>query len=169
MKMLSSGLWGRFALICLAACSSPYGCSQPVVENRLHEVVDPMGHPMAHGATTGTDVFDWQHEGPQAFLSNLRTVQEYTVAGIHRGWVRASDLSELVALLDSHEPCGSVAMAISSYHESQLSTVGQEAAFLIEGFRRGAYPPALNSTHPGVDKAEVRAWWEAYKQSKGET
>ena len=53
----------------------------------------------------------------------------------------AAVATRIVDLLDSTEPCASVSMSISSLHLESGSTVGQEAAFLIEGFRTGYYPP----------------------------
>jgi hypothetical protein len=121
-----------------------------------------MGRPARPAADHHGDTFDWQQAGPLEFLDHLRSVRSYVVDGVHRGWVRSSDLPQLISLLDSQDPCGSVAMRISSYHESQLSTVGQEAAFLIDGFRSGRYPPRLNSTRPATDVDQVREWWNTF-------
>ena len=38
----------------------------------------------------------------------------------------------------------------------------QEAAFLIEGFRTGRYPPSLNSVRPEIDANRLREWWANY-------
>ena len=93
------------------------------------------------------DVFDWQHAGPFEFIDQLTSVKtgSYTVLGVHHAWLREDDLPGLIALLDSDERCMSVCRTISSYLDTEGSTVGHEAAFLIEGFNKGIYPPALHS------------------------
>ena len=76
------------------------------------------------------------------------------------GWVKESDLPALVELLDSSEPCASVQSMLSSLVDTTRSNVGNEAAYLIEGFRNDRYPPRLNSTRPFCDIEEIRKWWE---------
>lgn len=76
------------------------------------------------------------------------------------GWIKESDLPALVELLDSSEPCAGVQSLVSSYAGTTRSTVGNEAAFMIEGFRNDYYPPRLNSTRPLCDIAEIKKWWE---------
>ena len=79
-------------------------------------------------------------------------------------WVREKDLPQLIFLLDSPELCAPVANIRSSFIPDR-STVGEQAAFLIQGFRAGIYPPDLHSGRmaPGV-KDEIRAWWAARKR-----
>ena len=60
-------------------------------------------------------------------------------------FVKESDLPYLVSLLDSKEPCKFVDMALSSIYYSGKSTVGHEAAYLIEGFWKRYYPTDLTS------------------------
>jgi len=81
-------------------------------------------------------------------------------------WVQEKDLPKLILLLDSPVPCASVALSKSSFWPG-MSTVGEQAAFLIEGFRAGVYPPDLHSGRmaPGL-KDEIRAWWTARKLEK---
>lgn len=78
-------------------------------------------------------------------------------------WVQEKDLPKLMLLLDNPVPCASVAHAKSSFWPG-VSTIGDQAAFLIQGFRAGIYPPALHSAkmEPGV-KDDIRAWWAARK------
>ena len=87
---------------------------------------------------------------PVEFLSVLKQGQP-TVECIFRepikNWISKKDLPGLLALTGSTEPCPSVALMSSSYYDSRNhSTVGQEAAFMLEGYRKGEYPPELNST-----------------------
>lgn len=83
-----------------------------------------------------------------------------------RGWVKESDIPALIALLDSDEPCMSVVQARSSYLPG-LSTVGDEAALLINGFRNGFYPSELNSRkYSAAEKDILRSWWHQYLSAK---
>jgi len=59
--------------------------------------------------------------------------------------VRKEHLAELIALSRSQVPCSSVKLLVSSYADLRNSTVGQEAVFMILGFKKGEYPPKLNS------------------------
>ena len=78
-------------------------------------------------------------------------------------WVKEKDLPTLIFLLDSLEPCASV-MSVKSSFLPERSTVGEQAAFLILGFRAGMYPPDLHSGRMAPDvKDEIRAWWAARK------
>lgn len=76
-------------------------------------------------------------------------------------WVREEHLPALMELLDSTEECRPVLLAPSSVLPLH-STVGQEAAFMVHGFRAGRYPPALYSGHPSLaSKEELLSWWTA--------
>jgi len=150
-----------FGLLAGIACHAPQGTRAHAVYGSFGQVL-PAGEATSHG-----DKFDWQNLGPREFLDQLRSTSGYTVQGIHRGWVRLSDLPALVALLDSTEPCGSVALSWSSYADPHPSTLGVEAAFLIEGYRRGEYPPGLNSTTAGLSSVELRAWWSTVESGNG--
>lgn len=107
--------------------------------------------------------FDFATGGPLAFLDSLRTSERssITVLVIEFGWVGEADLPALIALLDSTERCANVASGVSSYIDQSWSTVGNEAAYLIDGYRQDRYPPGLNSTRPKPDVAGIRRWWEA--------
>ena len=112
------------------------------------EMLTPQGH------------FDWHHFGPLAFLDHLKNrTGRLLILGAPEGWIKEDDLPELMNLIDSTEPCPSVRAACSSYIGTGTSTVGNEAAFLIEGYRKGRYPPGLNSTRPRPDIREIRSWW----------
>jgi len=80
-----------------------------------------------------------------------------------QNWVQERDLPNLMLLLDSPVPCAPVALSRSSSWPD-VSSLGDQAAFLIQGFRAGVYPPALQSAKmkPG-EKDEIRAWWLARK------
>jgi hypothetical protein len=139
------------------------GCTTREPE-RAHEVSFAFGGPIdpaAHG-----DTFEWQSKGPTDFLEFLSSRDGYTVWGVHKGWIRAQDIPDLIRLIDSQEPCGDVKMSISSHIHWGHSTVGREAAFLIQGFRKGEYPPELNSIRFDYSAEEIREWWAEYDPDK---
>jgi hypothetical protein len=122
--------------------------------------------------------FDFQTKGPLEFLEFLSfdsstsdDFHSYTVWGTHRGWILESDVPELIKQLDSTEPCAPVKKAISSFLSTRLSTVGREAAFLVEGFRSdvkntgyGGYPASWNSDRGFArEKEAILDWWEDYQ------
>ncbi|OGF48902.1 MAG: hypothetical protein A2231_10450 [Candidatus Firestonebacteria bacterium RIFOXYA2_FULL_40_8] len=125
------------------------------------------------------DTFDFKNKTPLEFLEFLKQIAKnnrdkagsYTV-GQHGGWIKEEHIPKLIEILDSTEPCANVCSYLSSYLEMKSSTIGHEAAFLIKGFRKGTYPPELNSLRnrsPGVtekEKAEIKQWWAEYKKKK---
>jgi hypothetical protein len=69
-------------------------------------------------------------------------------------------------LLDSKEPCGFVALSISSIHYPGSSTVGHEAAYLIEGFWKRYYPTELTSQKYTPDVEGIKRWYQAWGHFK---
>jgi len=106
---------------------------------------------------------DPETQGPLDLLELLKTWESADWLAPHFpfGWVKETDLPSLVALLDSTEPCANVRSMVSSVIIRERSTVGNEAAYLIEGFRKDRYPPGLVSNHPLQDIEEIEAWWRA--------
>lgn len=81
------------------------------------------------------------------------------------GWVRAEHIPKLIALLNSNEPCRPVVMANASMLPEN-STVGQEAAMMIAGYRDGFYPSVPTSSDQRVGTpAELTAWWNKVPKS----
>lgn len=105
---------------------------------------------------------DFSRQGPIELLEVLKTwpTPYWCAPLLPFGWVKESDVPALVKLLDSQERCANVMDLPSSYIDENWSTVGNEAAFLIDGFRSDHYPPRLNSTRPRSDKADIRKWWD---------
>ena len=103
-------------------------------------------------AEVGTEPFDFQERSPVLFLAFLESEFErrseddssgssgrfFTVRETHRGWIQASDLLQLAELLDSEAPCLSVVRENSSLIPFEGSTIGIEAAALIEGYQAEA-------------------------------
>ena len=124
------------------------------------EIIDPSVDPSENGTT---DLTDLSKIKPLDFLSALKAARlstpEVLIQGKIKNWITKNDLPALLALTDSTEPCASVALISSSVYNGEGSTVGQEALYMIEGCRAGAYPPALNSGgFTGESKKELVEW-----------
>jgi hypothetical protein len=121
------------------------------------EIIDPPVNPFEDGTA------DLSKIKPLDFLDALKVARlsmtEITIKYPIKNWVTKNDLPALLALTDSTEPCASVALISSSVYNADGSTVGQEALYMIEGCRAGAYPPALNSGgFTGESKKELVEW-----------
>ena len=117
------------------------------------------------------DTFDWENLGPIDFLELLKSKKNekcptYSVFGMHTKWVKINHIPDLVALLDSKEPCANVCSIYSSFLDCNKSTIGREAAFIIEGFRSGNYPPAGNSGRSREQIDEIKEWWKSFSNKK---
>lgn len=104
---------------------------------------------------------------PVEFLEFLKTdtrpMRVYTVGEPVRCWVTQDDIPELMARLDSNEKSMSVALAVVSNIRREAREA-DEAAYLIEGFRYGKYPPTLGSVAVDAEKvSEIRTWWISYE------
>ena len=119
--------------------------------------------------------FDFAKKGPFEFIAHLirqeeRGVKRILVPDAPEGWIQERHLGLLVLLLDSDEPCASVGSMRSSRlptkEDSRTSTVGHEAAYLIESYRHGLFPKYAVNTSAGVnlDRAEMKRWWSALQK-----
>jgi hypothetical protein len=101
---------------------------------------------------------------PMDFLDDLRMHPDtqVMVLDVPDNWITDADAELLMHEIDSPEPAAPVVSPISSYWPfNQTSTVGNEALFLIEGYRAGKYPPGLCSLHYfKPNETGVRSWWE---------
>jgi hypothetical protein len=108
------------------------------------------------------NISDLRGMTPVDFLNFLRESEpsdKCTFRKPIKNWISKKDLPGLLSLIDSQEPCASVALMDSSSWNTEGSTVGQEALSMIEGYRKGEYPPALNSGGYGdADKKELVEW-----------
>ena len=103
---------------------------------------------------------------PMDFLTDLRMHPDtpVMVLDVPDTWITRHDAELLMREIDSLEPAAPVVSPISSYWpHNQTSTVGNEAMFLLEGYRTGRYPPGLCSLYSfAPDRTEVRSWWNTY-------
>ncbi len=114
----------------------------------------------------GLDSCYFETHSPMEYLNGLRLYPDrpVLVPGVPDDWITPRDAELLMQVIDSTEPAAPVVSPISSYWPvNQTSTVGNEALFLIEGYRAGHYPPSLCSLHYfKPDRSEVRMWWDRY-------
>lgn len=103
---------------------------------------------------------------PVDFLHDLRDHphQPVMVLDVPDGWITFHDAELLMQEIDSTEPAAPVVSPISSYWPfNQTSTVGNEAMFLLEGYRTGTYPPSLCSLYYfRPNSSAMKKWWSLY-------
>jgi hypothetical protein len=109
---------------------------------------------------------DWSKVSPIEFLEILQErhrlgpVPMFTVwSEPPSGWIKETHVGALLRLVKSKKPAAHVVMATSSRLPSKNSTVGVQAMYLIEGFRKGRYPTSLSSEDFKGNPAEYRKWW----------
>ena len=147
--------------------------------DRKHYVTNFYGNEIKAGTEDypiDADPFEWQNKGPLDFLAYLTSKRchgfcFYTIWGKHHDWIKDEDLPGLMLLLYSQASCDNIMVAESSYIDTKPSTIGNEAALLIKGFREGQYPQRglLNSTRLGeydFDVQEIIEWYLSYLKDK---
>ena len=121
---------------------------------------------------SGADRFPFPElpDSPIDLIETLKTAGDiHTVLGIQRDYVQESDLPQLISLLDSDEPCASVVLSVSSILPTSTSTVGHEAAYLIDGFRNRYFPTELTSSRFEPDVDDIRHWYRIWSHLKRQT
>jgi hypothetical protein len=108
--------------------------------------------------------FDWSKVSPIEFLDILKKRLRYgsffTVwTAPPAGWMKEADVEQLMKLIKSKDPAGHVITSRESHLPSKHSTVGRQAMFLIEGFRKGSYPPFMSSEDYKGNPSEFKKWW----------
>jgi len=115
--------------------------------------------------STGDSCYFNSHT-PMDYLDDLRMhpLQQVMVLDVPDTWITLHDAELLMLEIDSDEPAAPVVSPLSSYRPfNQTSTVGNEALFLLEGYRTGKYPPALCSLYYfRPNRTEMRSWLNAY-------
>lgn len=106
---------------------------------------------------------EWARGGPQAWLATLRQHPDtaFYVAHAPEGWIVQTDIAPLMAAMNSTQPAAVVCYLASAHAVpvSTVSTVGHEAAILVEAFRRERAYPGSCSDLAAIDPAEIRRWW----------
>lgn len=107
---------------------------------------------------------------PLDFIESLKRydnrLHTYIFRNKVKNWIAEEDIPELIKLLDSKEPCAGVMSEPSGYVPGK-STVGDQAAYMIDGFRNRIYPPSLHSeTYDESEKQDLKNWWLVYQQAE---
>jgi len=106
-------------------------------------------------------------DSPAKLIETLKTADKsYTIGMSRLDYVKESDLPQLIKLLDSKEPCAHVVLSISSILPRDRSTVGHEAAYLIEGFWKRYYPTQLVSSQYTPDIEGTKRWYALWSNMK---
>jgi len=114
-----------------------------------------------------TSSFPKLPDSPSKLIEILKRAGErYAIGDVRVDYVKESDLPQLISLLDSKEPCRFVDMSISSIYYPGKSTVGHEAAFLIEGFWKRYYPTDLTSQQFKPDIEGMKHWYVMWSNLK---
>ena len=77
-------------------------------------------------------------------------------------WIKKEHIGKLMKHIESKDRAAFVISPKSSYLPSGSSTVGDEAMYLIEGYKLKKYPPGLYSG-PG-DIKETREWYNVWSK-----
>ena len=112
--------------------------------------------------------YDWSTLTPLDFLEKLK-YQGNTWVTIWNNppndWIKEEHIHELIKHIESKEKSAFVVSALSSYLPSGSSAVGDEAMYLINGYRNKKYPPSLYSG-PG-NPEEIIEWYKKWtKENK---
>ena len=91
-----------------------------------------------------------------------RTKRIYATWESRLNYVKESELPGLIKLIDSKEPCAYSVMSVSSHLPQGRSTVGNEAAYLIQSFLMRFYPSKLSSDRNPPSKAELKHWYRQW-------
>ncbi len=106
---------------------------------------------------------DGSRGGPLAWLKTLRAnpsaIFHVDYAPAH--WIREADLADLMAELESDSPAASVCYLPSTHvvPGAFQSTIGREAAILLDAFRNQRRYPGNCSDLQVIDPAELQRWW----------
>jgi hypothetical protein len=158
-------------------CSSP-GCKATTEEEHeiynhiarwvtVHEKTCPLATTSAPSLDADKPTSPELPESPAKLIETLKASGEiYTVYATKLDYVKESDIPYLVGLLDSKEPCAFVDLVTSSIASPFRSTVGHEAAYLIEGFYKRCYPTKLSSTLYKPDIEAIKNWYEMWSRLK---
>jgi len=106
----------------------------------------------------------WYEQSPFEFLDFLKTEAEsacFMNYYSQYGWIQEADIPKLIELLDSTDPCASVTRS-RSRSAVYKSTIGQEAAFMLNGFISDRYPP-LSERSSLMRKDELLTWWKEHQ------
>ena len=119
------------------------------------------------GLAADTPDFPDLPDSPVKLIETLKSADKFYTIRTHRlDYVKDSDIPHLVGLLDSKEPCAHVVLSDSSILPPGRSTVGHEAAYLIEGFWKRYYPTQLVSSQYAPDIEGMKHWYAMWSNMR---
>ncbi|MGC4073919.1 MAG: hypothetical protein QM760_15705 [Nibricoccus sp.] len=86
-----------------------------------------------------------------------------TLDSICYNFVRDEDVPILMAKIDSQTPSAAIVSIVASTLPTGKSTVGDQAAYLIECYRNRLCPLGLTSADAKADKAELKRWYALWR------
>ena len=106
---------------------------------------------------------EWSRGGSLKWLETLRE-NPHTVFYVNdaaENWIREADLEVLMAQIGSKVPAGTVCYFASAHGipNDFQSTVGHEAAIVVDTFRRKGRYPGNCSDLTVADPKALRQWW----------
>jgi len=110
---------------------------------------------------------EWNTVDPFEFLELIKEKPDKPVRlrDAPENWIRREHIDRLVSLLHSTVPVSATAYFASAHAppEGYHSTVGHEAARMIDCYRRGGrYPPSVSDLDL-TDAQEIEKWWREKK------
>jgi hypothetical protein len=107
---------------------------------------------------------NWASTSPMEFLYLL---ENHPAPVLHlglpspKGWLKHEHIDELVRVIDSEQPTAILCWVISPHipPAKAKSTLGSEAAIMVECFRSGSQYPRTCSNLAVVDKEVLKQWW----------
>ena len=106
---------------------------------------------------------DWSRVSPIDFVNILKK-NRHSIMVIDSPppeiWIKKEHVPKLMNMIYSSEPAAPVMLQSSPHTPSDTSTVGNEAMFLIEGFKNKSYPPqpcSVGSFKPNPQ--DYSRWW----------
>lgn len=134
---------------------------------QLHCYAESSDNTIPREQTSGRFIeinIDLSNTDPIEFIKILRKYSEgwVVVKDAPNGWIKQEHVEQLMKLIDSKDAIIPVVSIISSYMPlNKMSTVGNEAMFLIEGYKKDRYPPGICSVYGfNGNPEEYKKWYD---------
>jgi hypothetical protein len=109
------------------------------------------------------DSVRWANMDPITFLDFLRQNSGHVIraCGAPKNWIKKEHIPELISLIDSQEPAPVVCYVASAHIPARefRSTIGNEAAIMVDSFRQGWGYPTSCSDLKNINVDELRRWY----------
>ena len=107
--------------------------------------------------------FNWASTTPLGFLNSL-TKHPGTVVYVPKspeGWLGSAHIDGLMRVIDSKQPTAIICWFVCPHAPlaDAQSTLGNEAAIMVEAFRLGHGYPSSCSNLRTIDKNALKQWW----------